>query len=108
VVAVELEEPPPAADCRPLNNSDRVELMLLAPVPCTLKSEAKVLLANCEDELSFETGDGADDVPWAVPAASPSKSCRRLDASCPTLAVPPVAPDAAVPDALVPFCPISD
>jgi hypothetical protein len=79
--------------------------MLLAPAPCTLKSEAKVLLANCEDELSFETGDGADDVPWAVPAASPSKSCRRLEASWPALAVALEAVVAGAPAVFVAFCP---
>jgi len=109
-------EPPPIADCKPLKRSDRVEPASLdaapanrpAPPPWAPISDAKVLLANCEDELSLATGEGADVVGWAVPAAPPSKSCRRLDASCPTLAVPLVAPDAAVPAAFVPFCPKSD
>jgi hypothetical protein len=82
-------EPPPTADCKPLSKSDRVDVAVIAaapaarpaPPPWALSSDAKVLLANCEDELSLATGGGADVAPSALPAAPPSKSCSRLEAS---------------------------
>jgi hypothetical protein len=88
-VAVVDPEPAPAADRKPLNNSASVEPTVLAAAPaatpapplCTPISDAKVLLASCDDGLLFETGDGADAAPWALPAASLSKSCSRLEAS---------------------------
>jgi hypothetical protein len=82
-------EPPPTADCKPLSKSDKVEVAVVAaasaampaPPPWALSSDAKVLVANCEDELSLATGGGADVAPSALPAAPPSKSCSRLEAS---------------------------
>jgi len=104
------------ADCKPLSNSDSVEPASLdaapattpAPPPCTLNSDANVLPANCEAEMSFETGGGADVVPWAVPAASPSKSCSRLEGPWFVFDVPLAAPEAAVPDVFCAFCPDSN
>jgi hypothetical protein len=82
VAAVELGSPP-TADCKALSNWDRVEVPPLADAPpaCALSSDVKVLLASCEEGVSFETADGADGVVSAVPAAPPSKSCSRLEAS---------------------------
>jgi hypothetical protein len=97
---------PPALDATS-DSSEIISETWLAP-PCVLSSDAKVLLASCDDALLLETGVAAVEVPWALPAASPSKSCRRLDTSCPAPDVAPAAPDAVVAGVFVPFCAKSD
>jgi hypothetical protein len=75
------------ADCRPfsrlvraviavLASSSRLEVSDWAPI-----NEFKVLLANFEDELSFEMSEVAEDAPWAFPAASVSNSCSSEEES---------------------------
>jgi hypothetical protein len=46
-------------------------------------SEPKVLLENCDDEVSASNDVAAP----AAPARSPSKFCRALAASCPLVCV---------------------
>jgi hypothetical protein len=62
-----------------------------------------VLLASCEDALSFANGWAAAGVDWAGPAVSPSKFCRRLEASWLVLPVELVAEDELVAAAFVAF-----
>ncbi len=79
-----------------LVSSSRLEVSDWVPI-----SALKVLLESCEDELSFEMREVADEAPWAFPAASPSKSCSSEDASWEELVV---ALDAVVPDVDELFC----
>lgn len=101
---------PPTADLRSLSRSVRAVTAVLAALarvelsPCAPISDCKVLLANCEDELLSATRDVAEEVPWALFAAPPSKSCSIVEEDW---VAPPAALEAAAPDVVVPFCVLS-